>query len=402
MRKFSVVLLAIVLVLGLMVAGGEPVEKPKIIKIGVSAPFSGPAAGWGIAPALGIEFLAAEINAAGGVVIGGTTYKFEVIREDNDFTIDGAKTATTKLIDFRKVDFVFGGICTDDTLGTQMVTTANDVINMSTAFHRITLYKDGKVIPLAFHVMATQLESIPAMWDYVQATYPKLTKVAIIAPSALSSFYGSDLCEKWLKPTPLEVVSRQHYEYGAETFKPFIQTAMAAGAEIIQSTDAPGGDWALMIKEAREEGYKGLFFQEIPIGGEWFFEICGADNANGLITFDLMWYGANRSAEYERINNALAKTEGWSSFGLHGAIYFAILVEALQKAGTVDDVDAIVKVLETTTFNVMGLKVYFGGKDRYGANRQLGQPLNIVEVKNGKPTIVGSISIEDQFVPWPK
>jgi branched-chain amino acid transport system substrate-binding protein len=402
MKKFSVVVLAIVLTLGLTVASGESAEKPGIIRIGISAPFSGPAAGWGIAPALAIEFLAAEKNAAGGVVIGGKTYKFEVVREDNGFTIDGAKTATTKLSDFYKVDFVFGGICTDDTLGTQMVTTANHIINMSTAFHRETLYKDGKVIPYAFHVMATQLETIPAMWKYVQAAYPKLTKVAIIAPSALSSFYGSDLCETWLKPTPLKVVSRQHYEYGAQTFKPFIQKAMAAGAEIIQSTDAPGGDWGLMIKEARQEGYKGLFFQEIPIGGEWFFDICGRDNANGLITFDLMWYGANRSAEYERINNALAKKKGWSSFGLHGAIYFATLVEALQKAGTVTDDDAITKVLETTTFNVMDLKVVFGGKDRYGANRQLGQPLNIVEVKNGEPTIVGNISVEDQFVPWPK
>ncbi len=72
MKKFLVILLALALVLAIGGCAAPPEEAapPKILKIGIALPFSGPAAGWGIPPALAFELEADRINSEGGVNVG--------------------------------------------------------------------------------------------------------------------------------------------------------------------------------------------------------------------------------------------------------------------------------------------------------------------------------------------
>lgn len=407
MKKLSVILvLALVLAIGGCAApteeAGAPEEAaaPEILKIGVALPFSGPAAAWGLPPTLALEWMAEEINKAGGVNAGGKNYTIEVIRADDLFTSDGAKMAAEKLIYRDRVNFIFGGVSSHDTLGVQLVTTPNRVINCSTAWERICLYKDGVSVPYAFKALPTPHETVPTLWKYVQQAHPQVKKVAIIAPNLLSSVYGSDVNEDWLARTDLELVFREHYEYGMTDFYPILARILATEPDIIQSTDAGVSDWGLIIKQSRELGYEGLFLQEIPLCGDWLFDISGREAANGLITYDYLWYGPNASPVYSEINDILSKGEGWISLGYSGACWLDVLVQAIEIAGTIDDPDKIVEALETGTFQACGLEMGFVGEEHYGRPRVLGQALVISEVINGEPTAVGTISVEEQVHAW--
>lgn len=405
MKKFLVILLALALVLAIggcaaPTATPEEAAPPKILKIGIALPFSGPAAAWGIPPALALELEADRINSEGGVNVGGEKYTIEVIRADDLFTSDGAKMAAEKLIYRDRVNFIFGGVSSHDTLGVQLVTTPNKVINASTAWERICLYIDGVTVPYAFKVLPTPRETVPTIWKYIQKAHPEVKRVAIVAPNLLSSVYGSDVNEEWLERTDLEVVFREHYEYGMIDFYPILARILATEPDVIQSTDAGMSDWGLIIKQSRELGYEGLFMQEIPLCGDWLFDISGKENANGLITYDYMWYGPNANPAYKEIDSILSQGEGWISLGYSGTSWLSVLVQAIEAAGTIDDPDKIVEALETGTFYVGDLEMKFVGEEHYGRPRVLGQPLIISEIIGGEPTAVGTISVEEQLHAW--
>jgi len=404
MKRILPVLLIVLLISTLAAAACAQPAKPgesNVLKVGVALPFSGPAAGWGLPPTLALEWKATKINDAGGVKVGGKNYIIEVIREDDQFTSDGAKMAAEKLIFQHKVKFILGGVSSHDTLGVQLATTPNKVINCSTAWERKCLYEKGAVTaPYAFKALPTPHETVPSLWKYIQKAYPKVKRVAIIAPNLLSSTYGSDVNEEWLKRTSLQLVFREHYEYGMTDFYPILGRLLATNPDVIQSTDAGVSDLGLIIKQAREMGYKGIFMQEIPLAGDWLFDISGREAANGLITYDYAWYGPNASSEYKEIDATLSKGGGWISLGYSGASWLDVLVQAIEKAGTVDDTDKIKKELETNKFKACGLDMQFGGEDYYGRPGMLMQPLVISEMRGGQPVAVGAISVNEQLRSW--
>ena len=106
-------------------------ESNKKIRIGVSAPVKF-VVGQHIAK--GAEMAADEINAAGGVVINGERYDYEVIvADDNCFlSVTDAVSAIEKLISVKKVNFVLGGYSSQGTLAQQEVMADNKVIYLAT------------------------------------------------------------------------------------------------------------------------------------------------------------------------------------------------------------------------------------------------------------------------------
>ena len=67
-------------------AGDRPGAQD-VIKFGVSTPLSGPAAPWGIPHKNATELIFDEINAQGGLDVGGKKYKLEVVAYDHKYVI---------------------------------------------------------------------------------------------------------------------------------------------------------------------------------------------------------------------------------------------------------------------------------------------------------------------------
>lgn len=111
MRKYSLLfpLIVILLIGGFLLgacAPGQPAAGT--VKIGINAELTGDIPKVGEAIKFASEMFAEEVNAAGGVDIGGTSYTLELVTEDNNGTAEGGAATATKLIEQDRVLVMVG------------------------------------------------------------------------------------------------------------------------------------------------------------------------------------------------------------------------------------------------------------------------------------------------------
>jgi branched-chain amino acid transport system substrate-binding protein len=78
----------------------------KVVKIGFLAPLTGAVAAWGKPGLDGCKIWADWVNEAGGIPIGGDTYKVEFVAYDDEYDPGKARTGAVKLIKEDNVQFV--------------------------------------------------------------------------------------------------------------------------------------------------------------------------------------------------------------------------------------------------------------------------------------------------------
>jgi branched-chain amino acid transport system substrate-binding protein len=104
-------LLSIVVVsflfIGLVFTACGP-EAPKTIKIGINAPLTGDTTKVGEETKFAAQMWLEDIKAAGGLEIGGKKYQIELVIEDNEFKVDSAVKANTKMITEDEVLVIVG------------------------------------------------------------------------------------------------------------------------------------------------------------------------------------------------------------------------------------------------------------------------------------------------------
>jgi branched-chain amino acid transport system substrate-binding protein len=112
MRRIPYYTVVAAVVIILVVIGG-PVpfglsQGENVIRIGMTAPLTGPASEAGISLRQGAELAAEEINAAGGVVVGGVKYPIRLFVEDNESKPAVGLAAAEKLITRDRVRYLIG------------------------------------------------------------------------------------------------------------------------------------------------------------------------------------------------------------------------------------------------------------------------------------------------------
>ena len=120
MKKFLFLSLTCLLAVALVLpACGAPAPE-NVIKIGVCGPMEWPQ---GEGHWFGAVKARDEINAAGGVTIGGEQYFIELVKSDNNeiLSVTDAASAMDRLITVDQVDFVVGGFRTESVFAMQEV-----------------------------------------------------------------------------------------------------------------------------------------------------------------------------------------------------------------------------------------------------------------------------------------
>jgi branched-chain amino acid transport system substrate-binding protein len=117
MKKFTVLFLTIILVLSSFTScvSNQVDNGSKVIKIAVAAPMTGDNAEYGIGFANAANLMAKECNEKGGVNVGGTKYKVEILKYDDKSDSDEAKLIAEKIVSDKDIWGVIGhfasGIC---------------------------------------------------------------------------------------------------------------------------------------------------------------------------------------------------------------------------------------------------------------------------------------------------
>ena len=96
--------------------GGAPGWSEEL-KIGAVGTLSGGGTEWGLALQRGMTVAVDEINAAGGVKVGGKSYTIKMIMYDDQYTAQGGTTAATRLVNVDGVKFIIGPVGSPPVLG---------------------------------------------------------------------------------------------------------------------------------------------------------------------------------------------------------------------------------------------------------------------------------------------
>ncbi len=365
--------------IALAALGGVAVASSEELKIGAVGTLSGGGTEWGLALQRGTTIAFDEINAAGGLKIGGKAYTYKVVMYDDQYTAQGGTTAATRLVNVDNIKFILGPIGSPPALGVVAVTNPAKVIALSNGYSPKILTPESKY---SFRMQIPTDYFAPGVAKWLRETYPKMKKVGIISPNDAVGQTLAPLHVQAYTQHGFETVFDEKYDRGLKDFGPLITRMMAKGAELLELDGNAPGEAGLMGKQARQLGFKGVIIQTGGPGIEEVMRVAGAF-ADGFLSYDL--FDPTDAALQSYVKGYRAKWDGPIP-GLSVVWYNAarVLHEAFKKANSIE-VDKVRDALENLegTPTVFG-PVRWGGKDRYGINHQLVHSFLISEVKDGK------------------
>ncbi|MBU3995896.1 MAG: ABC transporter substrate-binding protein [Actinobacteria bacterium] len=307
------------------------------ITIGWSLQLSGP-----IGP--GSEFMVTaaqkavdDINAAGGVDVGGTQRPLELKVVDNRSEVPTVTDQTRSLILEDEVDAMFGPVITD----------------FSAAGAAI-----AEQYQVPYFVSSSPIDSFrsanPSGWTYAwdlfssEATQAKTAvagmaeadtnkKVALFSDTTSDGVTQHDSYVAELEANGFEIVSDAAFPQNTTDFSAAVAAAKAAGAEISIAITFPG-DGGNLIKEFKAQGFVPLIaaFPKAADGALW----PGIAGALGIgITGTGTWGIEDRGEGAEELEAYLKEAGAPVPLIAQGAHYYALVqfyAAAVEAAGTAD------------------------------------------------------------------
>jgi branched-chain amino acid transport system substrate-binding protein len=354
-----------------------------VLKIGTLGPLTGPAADFGLSMEATAKFVASEANADGGVKVGNGRCKVEVSSYDTGYTSAGAASGATEFAS-KGIKFVIGPLGATELTGMKPVAARYNMLLNANGFGRDAL---DKKYPLVFHMGPGPFVWAGPIIAAAQKEFGFKT-AKVIAPNDQS---GDDIAivnELKFKEQGIDV-TRDTYQRGTQDFAPVVSRLLRGNPGVIDFASSPAGDVGTMIKQLRQAGYMGVFAR---LGGDSTAEItkvAGLDNMQNFFFYAPVNFEAS---EILAILPEFKKATGMDATGISlGWIPGArSLLEAIAKAGTIDDTAAVAQALRTNDLKgpLLGQGVWTGEKE-FGVNQEMSWPFNMGLIKNGqKPTFV--------------
>lgn len=345
----------------------------------------------------GITLAVEEINAKGGVTVGGEQRKFKVeVIDTRDLEpgvpVSEALMGLEKLILSKKADFIMGGpVRSEAALAAMSLLSKHKKVSILTTgvltprYHAEVEKKYEKFkYCFRIHGEAKQLVGeIMANFNDLKARYG-LNKLFIIAQDVSHARGGANVIGKVAAKKGWEVIGTEIYPTGATDFSMGLLKAKKAKAEIINIwMDMP--ESAILLKQWYDMKIPALPFgstlaaAEQPgfwkaTGGKGEYTLCNVVNAGNAPSNATPWTMKFYRAYTKRWG---IEPEGLGSSSSYMAPY--VLKKAIEKAGSLDP-DKVVKALEAT--DMMGV---------YGRIRFNPRSHQVIPANDPKEGAVGTI-----------
>lgn len=366
----------------LFLPSGGSATSEKILKIGAIFPLSGRGATWGLAAQKAITVKQKEVNAQGGLNVGGEKHKIDIIWEDDKYNVAG-RMAAEKLANRDQVKFLLGSQSSAVILAVQPITEPQKILFLVNSYAKEVLGPDK---PFSFRMVLTSNEILQGMYPWLKRTYPQLKTVAFIEPNDGGGWSIEKDCQRISKQNGYQVVFSQFYERGTSDFYPLLNKLLIQRPDFIDFTGAPPGDQALIVKQVRELGYKGRTFAGMTIDPIQFCKISGVQNAEGHIsnTHDLL--GAYTTSGQKKYYDDYLAIFGqpFDPVTPKYYLYLDILVQAIEKSRSLDPMIVKDTMEKAEDWHTIFGPAKFGGQVYYGIKRQIITPVYISELISGK------------------
>jgi len=286
-----------------------------------------------------------EANEFGGVKIGDDYYKITVIHEDNAISIEKEVAAFRKLYyqdDVRHmitpgIPFLAAPIKSDI-----------DELKVLT-FDGTSVF--DIVGPYGFKCKFSGDYGLTAVTKYVAENYPEAKRYAVLGPDDAGGHGAWDTVKKTVideMPGRFELIEPIFYDPETVEFSSILTGLLQQNPDIIDCSHSPKDPGLLIVKQARELGYKGIITSyyattkdemDAVVPKEYQYDILPSAN--------LIWEYAPTQWLKDFYNRFVAR---WGQTPdpdtIHITDQLPIMVQAAIKAGTIDTT-AMVKELES-------------------------------------------------------
>jgi len=391
---------ALVLAVVGAVSCAQPVspEEMKTLKVGGTTILSGPGAAWGVVIQRGDETAAKLIEEAGGIKVGGETYKIEFIWEDCEYAAEPALAAAEKLAYRDKIKYDVGMVTLASAKAMAPVFAENNILWLLGGGANLEVI--GPDHPTFYFAKPPEFAIVLAGMIYFEREYPELTKMAILSKDDPTGDAVLAEVQDHLKWFDYEIVAMEKYEPGTTDFYPVITPLLANNPDIINCTTMRPEEVTLIVKQLRERGFTGPIFESSPPPDSTVAEITGeaAEAAEGFYT-TTYWTGRGLGAiegipEFKAKAEELYGPDGFNPIGLLLSIHVNILAQAIEEADSLDPVE-IANVMDKMTFDTPIGKCKFVGKSKLGVDRVIVPPTPINKFENGQWEVVGIVEADE-------
>jgi branched-chain amino acid transport system substrate-binding protein len=359
------------------------------IKIGVLATLSGPAAVWGVSMQNAAEIAADEFNRGGGLNVGGKNYKVSVIAYDDRYKANEAVTAMRRLIYEDQVRIVVGPMGSAPAVAVLPMATENQVLTIEMAF---TPNAIGKQFPYTFRPVLTTGEiSDPQLRWVIAKTGAK--KVGALFPNDESGQQVAIQVGKAYEKAGAQLVVN-FFERDRVDFVPLLTGLVARNIDMIELDGNSPQTAGLMVKQARELGFKGAIVRTAGDATAEILSVAGKDAAEGIYLHQSNDFAAPQLKDYaERY-----KAKGRGPLNGFSPPFFAnlqMLFAAMQRVGSASDIEGISQAMaQMSDFDTLLGKVSWTGSKSYGIDRQLSFPFYVTQVHDGVTKVVAHCTVE--------
>ena len=273
--KKSLFFIVSVLVIGLIVLPFGCAKKEKPIKIGINAPITGDIPKVGEGTKYAAQMWLEDIQAAGGLDVGGKKYQVELVVEDNESKAESAVKANTKMIVEDQVLAIVGPQASKQAIPAGDV--ANNYktpmispwsTNPDTTKDRPYVFRGCFLDPFQGPVLAN---FITQEFGFTKAAV--LYDVASDYPKGLAEFFK----EAWEKlHGPGSVVAFESFTTKDTDFSSQLTKIIRSGAQVL-FTPQYYNEVALIVQQAHELGWNNPIVGSDSWGSAETVSLCGKD-----------------------------------------------------------------------------------------------------------------------------
>ncbi len=326
-----------------------------------------------------------EINAKGGITVAGKKYNVQFVARDDKYTAEGGVAAANQLVYSDGVKFVLGPVSSAALLAVQ-----TSIFEPNKTLHFVTSWSSvlGPTHPYTFRISSEPGLIWPGLLEWIKKTYPNNTKLAPFEPNDATGKASATVTLASAKTQGFTIVGEEYYERTTTDFYPIITRMLDKGSNLWTSAGA-AGEQGLIIKQAYEKGYNGLLagwgsslFSIRDIAGQ-------AATEKIFIAFLSMNYASpnikpGQTALTQKYLAKYGKDAEMTEYVEHAYDTINAIAQAVQTAGTIDDVAAIIKALETIQLPLTQGAAPLGGQQLYGIKRAFSKQYGVSRIVAGK------------------